>query len=64
MDDVLEKIIKERELVEHLRKVGIDGYSIHVIKGGYLYKFLDKNGQWFEFVNLSENGQKKLRIND
>lgn len=62
MDDILKRIINERELVFHLKQVGIKGYSIEKIQGGYLYRFLDKEGEWHEFVNLSTKSQKQLHL--
>ncbi len=62
MDEMLKKILEEKALVEHLRKTGIKGYYIDVVPEGLLYRFVDMNGKWHEFRNLSTNGRKKLRI--
>lgn len=62
MEDFLKKTLEEKELVEHLRKVGIKGYFVNETKKGLHYRFLDMVGRWHEFDNLSTNGRKKLRI--
>lgn len=62
MDEMLKKILEEKQLVEHLRQVGIKGYYIDRVTEGTLYRFVDMNGKWHEFINLSTNGRKKLRI--
>lgn len=62
MDDILTRIINEKELVSTLLEVGIDGYSVEDIGRGWLYRILDKKGRMHKIVNLSNWAIKKLKL--
>lgn len=62
MEEMLKKTLAEKALIEHLRKVGIKGYYVDEVDEGLYYRFLDMQGKWHEFINLSTFGRKKLKI--
>lgn len=62
MDDMLKKILAEKELVKTLKEEGIKGYYIDVVPDGLLYRFVDMKGKWYNFTNLSSTGRKQLKI--
>lgn len=64
MDDILTRIINEKELVSLLLEVGIDGYSTEDLRRGILYRILDKKGNMHKIVNPSKWTLNKLKMED
>lgn len=62
MDEILTRIINEKELVNELLTKGIAGWSVEDIGRGWLYRILDKEGELHEAVNLSNWSIKKLKL--
>ena len=62
MDEMLKKIIDEKTLTKDILEIGLNGYCVDRITGGYLYRFLLKDGSYREAVNLSSATQKIIKV--